>query len=1059
MVAGSIAEPMTGRLTIEGWVLAQSGVSGIDVHLDDQHLGEAHLGLARQDVGAAFPKWTNSLRSGFAFRFPLRSLCNGSHIVTLVVRARNGQELVHSFHIDVKQPEDNDEFASIRRRATHLEANVVDDVLRDLDHRPEFHLVLRQSGPLVLDQLRLTIESLRTQIYRAWHLSVLTDHTDITVAVHMLLMDYVDDLTGQIAVIGPAESLLAAADDERPTLYGVLCPGDELGCDALAEFALAGGLRRAADFLYADEFRHSPASDRREPFFKPDFSPDLLLSTNYVGRPWFAASDLLRRCGITPRALLADDEYHLVLRLTERADTVHHIPKLLARRGPDSLDDDLATRSALTRAAQRRGFTADVMNGCLPGTFRLKRTQPVTGKVSIIIPTCGVQGYIETCIRTIREKTAYSNYEIVCIDNIPEIEIERKSWLRQNADVIVDVPDAFNWSEFNNQGVDATDGDYLMFLNDDIEIVQRDWLEALLEHAQRPEVGVVGALLLYPNGSVQHAGVFLGAGNGRHAFRFSPADEPGYFGLALTQRNVIAVTGACMLVRRSLFEALGRFDEAHSVINNDLDFCLRAHQAGKLTVFTPHATLIHHELGSRARLKDEFDTAHFEARWKTLFAAGDPYFSPRLSRHFDDYRPDDEPVLKVFPGRPLFRADEIHRILVVKLDHADDFLTALAAIRRLKKLFPQASITVLATHSARAFATLEPCVDKFIEFKFLHARSQIGEKDLTRQVFVSLDEELASYRFDIAVDLCKHLPTRDVLRHTGARFLAGYDYMGQFPFLDIAIEWDGATKLQRKRSHVVDDLLALAEAIGSASETDHQLLPVAFEQLDPATLLAPLRALFDKPVVSIYPGADSTIKQWPMEYFVALIDLLIERDGVNVLLIGDPDEQELVETLANNVQRGDRVASMTGQMPPAELRRILAGCALHIGNEGGPTYIAAAQGVPTIGIHSGVEDAIERGPIGRRAVALRRDMTCSPCYLSKAEDCPRGLACLRCLEPSAVHQTAQLFLAQQATPFVKEPLQAVISASTTTAQTARNKPRRARRPAAGAARPGPVSGA
>ena len=169
----------------------------------------------------------------------------------------------------------------------------------------------------------------------------------------------------------------------------------------------------------------------------------------------------------------------------------------------------------------------------------------------------------------------------------------------------MDIPEAFNWSHFNNRAAEATDGEYLLFLNDDIEITQPDWLDALLEHAQRPEVGIVGPQLLYPGGKVQHAGMFLGAGIGRHAFRFVPGDEPGYFGLALTQRNVIAVTGACMLMRRSFFEAMGGFEEAHSVINNDLDFCLRAHQAGKLTVFTPHASLIHHELASRERMGDD----------------------------------------------------------------------------------------------------------------------------------------------------------------------------------------------------------------------------------------------------------------------------------------------------------------------------------------------------------------------------------------------------------------------------------------------------------------------
>ena len=288
-------------------------------------------------------------------------------------------------------------------------------------------------------------------------------------------------------------------------------------------------------------------------------------------------------------------------------------------------------------------------------------------------------------------------------------------------------------------------------------------------------------------------------------------DDPGYFGLALTQRNVIAVTGACMLVRRETFERLGRFDEAHEIVNNDLDFCLRAHRAGLLTVYTPYATLTHHELASRANLKDVFDLSHFNAAWKTTFAAGDPYFNPRLSRHADDYRPDDEPVQWVVSGAPMFLPEEIQRILVVKLDHIGDFVTALPPIRRLKKLFPQARITVLAGPASRAFVALEPCIDEFIPFAFFHARSQLGERELTPEDYAELAEQLRPYRFDLAVDLRKHLSTRDVLKYTGARFLAGFDYLGQFPYLDIALDWDGDRTLQRKRSHVVDDLMALVE--------------------------------------------------------------------------------------------------------------------------------------------------------------------------------------------------------------------------------------------------------
>ena len=513
-------------------------------------------------------------------------------------------------------------------------------------------------------------------------------------------------------------------------LVGLLCAGDRLGCDALLQFALASGLHRNADMLYADEVRLSPASREREPFFKPDFSPDLLLSTNYIGRPWFASTALLGRSGVTLRDVLRGRRIRCRAAMHGAGGAgAPRAEACCASAACRQIDDAEMEVAALTRAAARRGIAAEVLAGAVPGTWRLRRTQPATGMVSIIIPTCAARGYIETCIKSLRERTAYRNFEIICVDNIPDSQVAWKIWLQQNADKVVPMPDAFNWSHFNNRGVEAASGEYLLFLNDDIEMIQPDWLDALLEHAQRPEVAVVGPQLLYPDGKVQHAGMFLATrGIARHAFRFAAADEPGYFGLALTQRNVIAVTGACMLMRRSVFQALGGFEEAHEIINNDLDFCLRAHRAGKLVVFTPYASLVHHEAASRDRLADVFDLGHFEARWSTLFAAGDPYFSPRLSRHSDDYQPDDEPVETIFAGHPLFRHADIKRILVVKVDHIGDFVTAIPAIRRLKQIFPAAAIHVLASRAARAFAEIEDCIDEFIEFEFFHSVSGLGPK-------------------------------------------------------------------------------------------------------------------------------------------------------------------------------------------------------------------------------------------------------------------------------------------------------------------------------------------
>lgn len=440
VIAGAVAEPVTGRLTIEGWALARSGIIGIDVLLDDQRLGEAHYGLARQDVGAAFPDWTNSLRSGYAFHCPPRSLRDGDHVVQLNVRARSGEVLEHRFVIQVRKSEEFEDGVTIRRRIAQVEAEVLDDVLDSLGHRPSFRLLLRQGSALELDRLLATLASLRTQVYRDWRLEILAADSDAGDAIRTLISEAADDLVERIDVIDPsdeaafAQSLGNPGETSTLRLVGLLSAGDQLGCDALLEIALASALHRDADLIYADEVRISPASRESEPFFKPDFSPDLLLSTNYIGRPWFASTALLGRCGITVRGLLETGEYDAVLRCTEQAAMIHHVPKLLCLRGVQQIDDAKAEAAALERAVTRRGIQAEVLAGAVPGTWRVMRTQPVSGMVSIIIPTCAARGYVETCIKSLRDLTKYRNFEIVCIDNIPDDQVAWKIWLQQNAD-------------------------------------------------------------------------------------------------------------------------------------------------------------------------------------------------------------------------------------------------------------------------------------------------------------------------------------------------------------------------------------------------------------------------------------------------------------------------------------------------------------------------------------------------------------------------------------------------------------------------------------------------
>jgi ADP-heptose:LPS heptosyltransferase/GT2 family glycosyltransferase len=991
LVDGIAAEPVGNRLTIDGWVLSDSGVAGIDVFMDEISAGEAHYGLVRQDVARAFPSREDAVRCGFAFHCPPRLLRAGRHMAELRVRTREDEVLTRSIAFEVRETEEAGRGPPIRVRVPRAEVNDLKAALDRHGGHYRIGLALRlPSGEQESGALSRTLESLAQQVYCDWYLIAPAGW----------------EANGN-APPGLASKVLVARGDAWPDGFDYIGPvaaGDQFGADMLAEMVLEAALSGGADFVYADEWRLPPGTDAAEAFYKPDYSPNLLLSSNYIGRPWLASTALLARAGMTPHSLTARGEYDAVLRCTEKSRSVRHLAKLLCVRG-DVGDSPSVELAALREAAARRGYMREVVPGLVNGSWRVRRPMATRGRISVIIPTCGARGMIEQCVHSLRATADDHDLEIICIENIAAEGRGWKEWLASHADVVISTTEAFNWSRFNNLAVARASGEFLLFLNDDVEAEQPGWIDAMVELAAQSSVGVVGARLLYPNRTVQHAGMFLTPGGvGRHAFRFAAEDDPGYFGLALMERDVSAVTGACMMMRRTHFETLGGFDETHDIINNDLDFCLRTIEAGLQVVCTPFATLIHHEQASRAAMPDKYDTRHFQERWRLQFAKGDPFHNPQLTTQHDDIAVNEEPIRMVCAGHPLFDAEEIQRILVVKVDHIGDFVTAMPAIRRLHAGFPKAQIFVLGAPAAQAFAGLEPAITEILSFEFFHARSALGQKKLGEAELSALRARLEPCRFDLAIDLRKHPDTRPLLLATGAKLLAGYDHAGQFPWLDLALEWEGDRGLHPKRSHIVDDLMNLVQTIVTASMLDRPGL--SKETIATLQAQSPppdsLRNFFRKPVVCMHPGAGNEMKQWPEESFVTLADLLVQEGGTNVVVIGGPDEVEIADRIAATAADPLAVRSVAGVVPLRMLPALISRCALYVGNDSGPKHIAALVGVPTIGIHSGTVDPVEWAPFGLEAVAVGRAMQCSPCYLNRLSDCVRNLACIRHIDPGVI---------------------------------------------------------
>jgi ADP-heptose:LPS heptosyltransferase len=255
--------------------------------------------------------------------------------------------------------------------------------------------------------------------------------------------------------------------------------------------------------------------------------------------------------------------------------------------------------------------------------------------------------------------------------------------------------------------------------------------------------------------------------------------------------------------------------------------------------------------------------------------------------------------------------------------------------------------------------------------------------------------------------------------------LAGFDSAGRFPWLDVAVEWEQDPPYANKRNHVAADLVNLVDAVANAFETDRRVIvPPAGQLLPPvaAPLAREFAALFAGAYACIHPASGTPMRQWPTRHFAALIDLLVGRSGVQVALLGGPDERAIADAVLAQVRHRDGVHDLVGRSRLAEVPAIIAGSRLFVGNNSGPQHIAAGLGVPTVGVHSGVVASEEWGPLGPAAVALRRDMSCAPCYRGKLGDCHRALACVEDLPPAWVHAVCErLLLLRGTAPAARTP--------------------------------------
>lgn len=533
------------------------------------------------------------------------------------------------------------ELAGLRNRALGIEGGPLVSILVPVYDTPE-------------RWLRRCLDSVLRQAYPNWELCI-ADDASPSPHVRRVLAEYqardprirvtCRERNGHI--VAASNSALAMA---RGEFVALLDHDDELRPHALLEMVEAIQANPALEVLYSDEDKLDAAGMRCQPYFKPDWNPDLLLSQNYLCHLAVIRTARVRAVGGFRAGFEGSQDHDLFLRCTAGLDAglIHHVPKVLyhwrAIAGSTALERGAKDYAAAAGARAVRDFVAGTgaeVEQLPHGHYRIRWPVPDPApKISVIIPTRDKAQLLATCVDSVLQRTRYPSVEIVVVDNqsVEPATFACFDRFRAAGVRVLSYDAPFNYSAINNWAAAQCDGALLCLLNNDIEVIGEDWLEEMAGHALRPGIGAVGAMLYYPDDTIQHAGVILGVGGiANHAYAGQPMGHAGHGARALVAQNLSAVTGACLVVRRELYAEVGGLDERLQVAFNDIDLCLRLGEAGYRNVWTPFARLYHHESASRGeedspgkvrRFLDEVD--FMERRWGSVLRR-DPAYNPNLS--------------------------------------------------------------------------------------------------------------------------------------------------------------------------------------------------------------------------------------------------------------------------------------------------------------------------------------------------------------------------------------------------------------------------------------------
>jgi GT2 family glycosyltransferase/glycosyltransferase involved in cell wall biosynthesis len=631
-IAGFIDRPMpkgskpshAESIEVTGWAASKLGIESVEVYCDGTSFGIANYGVLRPDIAKVFPNFKDPGRTGFFLMLDTKLMGEGTHVVRVVARSRGGQSQEWTRDFSLASITPYQQWLTTNALGPTEEQELVDRAKR-LKPKSTITIVMVAKSAVNQDTLARSMVSLAGQLYQNFKIIIVAEKKDAqrirsgvaatAIADHLHL------------ILSEQPHLVDSCDSFDGDFVGVMDVGDVLDLRAL--LAVAENIARdtSIDLLYADEDRIDNGV-RTMPTFKPAFSPIYLDRYNYIGRPWFARTALIKeettRNG-EPKASLS--EHALLKYLGCSARAVCHIPMVLVSR----LSDTVSSARVETQPEKGTKLSKTDVN----------KTSP---RVSVVIPTRLHEREIAMrCFNGLVEHTDYPNLEvIVVLNNVPDMAAA-KAFLAKWPFTVRVWEGAFNWSAINNFGAKHATGHYCLFLNDDVEPADPNWLKQMIRIARMQSVGAVGAILKYSNNTIQHAGITISSRAGayrhcgRHVFRFCSGDESNIAPLARHDHECRAVTGACLLTRRDCFDLVDGFDENLAVVTNDTDYCLRLAAKGYSSVVASGAVLIHDEGISRSGMSEGDDLNRFWKRWGPRLSADDPFTNPNLDADKDDW--------------------------------------------------------------------------------------------------------------------------------------------------------------------------------------------------------------------------------------------------------------------------------------------------------------------------------------------------------------------------------------------------------------------------------------